>query len=81
MKAKLSSSSAGKGGTPKGSPAPPGTSSKPHTAGGGGSALGGPAGANGPSAAPADQRQSLPPLTPEEMRRQYAGAQAGARGL
>lgn len=31
-----------------------------------------PAGANGPAAA--DQRQSLPPLTPEEMRKQYAGA-------
>ncbi|KAL4856778.1 Serine/threonine protein phosphatase 2A regulatory subunit B' eta isoform [Chlorella vulgaris] len=29
-----------------------------------------PAGANGPAAA--DQRQSLPPLTPEEMRKQYA---------
>ena len=36
--------------------------------------------ANGPvpsSGPPADQRQSLPPLTPEEMRRQYSGERTG----
>ena len=82
MKAKLSSASGGKAGTPP----KPSAGGQQGAKGPGGAAPGGTQAAqaaNGPlqasGAAPADQRQSLPPLTPEEMRRQYAGAR-GARG-
>lgn len=77
MKAKLSSASGSKAGTP---PKPSASGQQGARAPGGAVPSGAPAaqGANGPGpaggAAPADQRQSLPPLTPEEMRRQYAGA-------
>lgn len=88
MKAKLQGSSTG-GKTSKASPAgdrqpsghPSSRQGAPSAAGG---AQGAQSAANGPaaaagggSAAPADQRQSLPPLTPEEMRHQYAGAHWG----
>lgn len=75
MKAKLSSASGSKAGTP---PKPSASGQQGARAPGGAVPSGAPAaqGANGPGpaggAAPADQRQSLPPLTPEEMRRQYA---------
>lgn len=81
MKAKLSSASGSKAGTP---PKPSAGGQQGAKAPGGavaGGALAVP-GANGPApaggAAPADQRTSLPPLTPEEMRRQYAGARRRA---
>ena len=79
MKAKLSSATAGSKGSkstptqqerqPSAGPTPgrPGATSPAPTH----------RAANGPAtaaAAPADQRAPLPPLTPEEMRRQYTGA-------
>ena len=77
MKAKLSSASGSKAGTPP----KPSAGGQQGARAPGGAASSGPLavqGANGPGpaggAAPADQRSSLPPLTPEEMRRQYAGA-------
>lgn len=77
MKAKLSSASGSKAGTPP----KPSAGGQQGARAPGGAAPSGPLtgpGANGPGpasgAAPADQRSSLPPLTPEEMRRQYAGA-------
>lgn len=75
MKAKLSSASGSKAGTPP----KPSAGGQQGARAPGGAAPSGPLtgpGANGPGpaggAAPADQRSSLPPLTPEEMRRQYA---------
>lgn len=94
MKAKLSSATSVAKGSSKASPSgqqerqPSGSlglQGKQHSGGlGPDSRAGAPNGplqhaVSGGTAAPADQRHLLPPLTPEEMRRQYAGV-GGERG-